>query len=146
MDYSKEELLTIGNFFEIPNVDQKKTARQLKIIIDKWLDKGIERTKQINAGKSLELSGIIMFNKEGETMQLTRENLHLSLDLKLEKLINFGLEKVKQQQQPLCDLDMLNHPNFGKLIVWWCKEIFYKPNFDAERFKLGIFVEFLRLF
>ena len=150
MDYSKEELLTIGKFFEIPNIDGRKTDKQLKLTIEKWFIMGKERVRLMHFDEITNKIEMKIDDDYDEFMQLARENLHLSLDLKLEKLSHFFMEKVKQQLQDLdipdIMLNMLNHPNFVKIIVWGMKEIFYNPNFDVERFKLGIFVEYIRLF
>ena len=145
MRYSKEEVLTIGKFFEIPNIDQKKTARQLKVIIDKWFDKGIERAKLIDGGESLELAKKrIMLEKE--FIQLAQENLHLSLDLKLEKLSYFCVEKLKQHQQRVFPDFVLNHPNFVEFDVWYCKKIFYSPIFGVVSFKHSLWGRYLALY
>ena len=164
MEYSKEELLTIGNFFEIPNVDQKKTARQLKIIIDKWMDKGIERLIQhllhlkemerlIQIANQTDKKSIDseMFNDEFDNKfkQLLKDNMHLPLDLKLEKCYYFFVEKIKQflsQNYEDEELIQLISPNAAKFSVLFIKEIFYNPNFDAEKFKISMLVEFIRLF
>ena len=152
MQYSKEELLTIGKFCEIPNVDESKTRNQLKLIIDTWLDMGIERVKQIEGGNSLALAEMLINDQcEKEFLQLSRENLHLSLDSKLEKLCYCYLEKVKQNLESLPGDEaiwkkMLNHPNFVKLDVWCHKEIFYNPNFDVEKFERDMFCQMYKTF
>ena len=164
MKYSKEELLTIGNFFEIPNIDKRKTKSQLKLIIEKWIIMGEERGRLTYLDYIISNEIGIKFD-EKEFIQLARENMHLSLDLKLEKFSYFLVGKLVEvfdqnyhnhkdiwrelpshlslstfvylYSSKICKEQLercLNDPNFVKIIVWGMKEIFYKSNFDVVSF------------
>ena len=130
MQYSKEELLTIGKFYEIPNVDESKTQRQLTLIIHTWFTKRIKKINKIFGDFNFNVTNLY------NDLQLYKENMHLPLPLRLEKMMVDFIEKRKEQvvANSFASL-MYTNPIFVETMCWVVKQIFGHQGFDAKTFE-----------